>query len=117
MDLRKAFDTVSHKMVTVERDSAVSAGQVGRRCVSSHKILLKKLYHYGIRGPAHSLLCSYLANRQQFVSANSYNYTTRPINIGVPQGSILDPFSSSYMLTIFEMLYPVKQACLLMILV
>ena len=67
MDLRKAFDTVSHK------------------------ILLKKLCHYGIRGTAHSLLYSYLSNRQQFVSANSYNSTTRPINIGVPQGSILGP--------------------------
>ena len=67
MDLCKAFDTVSHKM------------------------LLKKPYRYGIRGPAHSLLCSYLSNRQQFVSANSYNSTTRPINIGVPKGSILGP--------------------------
>ena len=67
IDLRKAFDTVSHK------------------------ILLKKLYHYDIRGPAHSLLCSYLSNRRQFVSANSYNSTTRPNNIGVPQGSILGP--------------------------
>ena len=57
----------------------------------SHKILLKKLYHYGIRGPVHSLLRSYLLNRQQFVSANFYNSTTRPINIGVPQGSILGP--------------------------
>ena len=57
----------------------------------SYKILLKKLYYYGIRGPAHSLLCSYLSNRQQFVSANSYNSTTRPINIGVPQGYNLGP--------------------------
>jgi len=32
MDLRKAFDTCSHK------------------------ILLEKLYHYGIRGPAHDLI-------------------------------------------------------------
>ena len=81
MDFRKAFDTVSHK------------------------ILLKKIYHYGIRGPAHSLLCSYFSNRQQFVSANSYNSTTRSINIGVPQGSILGPlFFLIYMLTIFQML-------------
>lgn len=67
MDLRKAFDTVSHK------------------------ILLQKLYHYGIRGPAHSLIESYLSTRQQFVSLNNVNSATKPINIGVPQGSILGP--------------------------
>ena len=67
MDFCEAFDTVSRK------------------------ILLKKFYHYGIRGPAHSLLCSYFSNRQQCASANSYNSTTRPINIRVPQDSILGP--------------------------
>ena len=44
MDFRKAFDTVCHK------------------------ILLDKLYHYGIRGPAHSLIENYLYKRQQFVT-------------------------------------------------
>ena len=42
LDLQKAFDTVSHN------------------------ILLLKLYHYGIRGPPHQLLVSYLSNRQQY---------------------------------------------------
>ena len=80
MDLRKAFDTVSHH------------------------ILLHKLYHYGVRGPAHSLIESYLTSRKQFVSINnqqSYRRArhcflivnqqscTKSINIGVPQGSIL----------------------------
>ena len=39
MDLRKAFDTVSHQ------------------------IWLQKLLHYGIRGPAYCLIESYLSNR------------------------------------------------------
>ena len=65
IDLRKAFDTVSHP------------------------ILLHKLYHYGIRGPAFSLLESYLSYRCQFVSLNNCHSSSKPINIGVPQGSIL----------------------------
>ena len=67
MDLRKAFDTVSHP------------------------ILLHKLYHYGIRGPAFSLLESYLSYCCQFVPLNNCHSYSKPINIGVPQGSILGP--------------------------
>ena len=67
IDLRKAFDNVSHK------------------------ILLQKLYHYGIRGPAHNLIKSYLSSRYQFVSHNSTTSSSKAINIGVPQGSILGP--------------------------
>ena len=67
MDFRKAFDTVSHK------------------------ILLNKLYHYGIRGPAHKLMESYLSERKQYVIIKNSSSSTRSINIGVPQGSILGP--------------------------
>ena len=65
MDLRKAFDT------------------------ASHKILLYKLHHYGIRGPAYALIESYLTSRNQFVTFSNTSSSTKPINIGVPQGSIL----------------------------
>ena len=67
MDFRKAFDTVCYK------------------------ILLDKLYHYGIRGPAHSLIENYLYRRQQFVTINNASYLYKAINIIVPQGSILGP--------------------------
>ena len=60
MDLRKAFDTVSHQ------------------------ILLQKLLHYGIRGPAYCLVESYLSNRQQFVSINNSASFLKSISIGVP---------------------------------
>ena len=65
MDLKKAFDNVSHK------------------------IMLKRLCHYGIRGPVYDLIGSYLFNRNQFVSINKHCSSSKPINIGVPQGSIL----------------------------
>ena len=67
MDLRKAFDTVSHP------------------------IILPKLYHNGIRGPAFSLLESNLFYCLQFVSLNNCHSSSKPINVGVPQSSILGP--------------------------
>ena len=67
MDLRKAFDTLSHP------------------------IFLHKLYHYGICGPAFSLLESYLSNRCQFASLNNCHSTSKPVNIGCPKGFILEP--------------------------
>ena len=56
-----------------------------------HKILLNKLYHYGIRGIAHDWIKSYLMNREQFVHIRGKNSTTKVLEYGVPQGSILGP--------------------------
>jgi hypothetical protein len=67
IDFAKAFDTVNHD------------------------ILLKKLYHYGIRGVAYNWLESYLTNRKQFCTYNGTKSTLTTISCGVPQGSILGP--------------------------
>ena len=56
-----------------------------------HKILLNKLEHYGIRGPALKWLESYLSNRKQYVSVNGAESTSLILEHGVPQGSILGP--------------------------
>ena len=67
VDFQKAFDTVNHK------------------------ILLKKLEHYGVRGIANKWFSSYLANRQQYVTINGIKSETKQIIHGVPQGSVLGP--------------------------
>jgi hypothetical protein len=67
LDLSKAFDTVDHD------------------------ILLNKLSKVGIRGCSLQWFKSYLTNRVQYVEVNGTQSTSLPINIGVPQGSILGP--------------------------
>ncbi len=67
LDLKKAFDTVNHK------------------------ILLDKLNDYGFRGKVLDLFTSYLTNRKQFTLVQEKSSTLKPLICGVPQGSVLGP--------------------------
>ena len=67
LDLKKAFDTVSHK------------------------ILLKKLEYYGVKGVALKLFESYLTNRKQITVIEDCVSVMDIIEWGVPQGSVLGP--------------------------
>ena len=67
IDFRKAFDTVPHD------------------------ILLKKLYHYGIRGSILKWFQSYLTGRTQSTRFGEHTSSNTPISVGLPQGSVLGP--------------------------
>ena len=67
LDFKKAFDTVCHK------------------------IFLRKLEHYGIRGQALKLLNSFLHTRHQYVFYQNMRLETLINRVGVPRGSNLGP--------------------------
>ena len=67
LDLKKAFDTVDHK------------------------ILLSKLGKYGIRNLGQKFLKSYLEGRQQVTKIEQHRSAPLLVTCGVPQGSILGP--------------------------
>ena len=67
LDLKKAFDTVDHR------------------------IMIRKLYAYGIRGSILNWFISYLEDRSQYVAFDEAHSSTQPIKCGIPQGSILGP--------------------------
>ena len=58
-------------------------------CVD-HNILLSKLKRYGIHETALQWINSYLSDREHFVSWNQTHSPLLNLNIGVPQGSIIE---------------------------
>ena len=93
LDFSKAFDTVNHT------------------------VLLKKLYHYGIRENALEWFESYLSGRQQNITYNGYTSSTKYITCGVPQGSILGPLLFFLFISMIYKRYVIHlpRYCLLMI--
>lgn len=57
-------------------------------CIS-YEIFLSKLRFYGFYDNSYQLLRSNLYSRQQFTQINKKKSATKPINSGVPQGSVL----------------------------
>jgi hypothetical protein len=87
IDLRKAFDTVDHK------------------------ILIHKLHNLGIRGLPLTLFISYLTDRSQSTWYNGFSSSSLPILSGVPQGSILGPLL--YILYVNDFAYSIPSKTVL----
>ena len=69
IDLKKAFDT------------------------ANQELLLKKCEHYGLRGTVLKMFESYLKDQLQFIKIGKVESEKKGVECGVPQGSILGPFS------------------------
>ena len=67
LDFSKAFDTINHR------------------------ILLDKMYKYGVRGNPLKWFSSYITGRYQFVKIGDVKSSPKLITCGVPQGSTLGP--------------------------
>ena len=78
LDLKKAFDTVDLK------------------------ILIDKLFEYGIKGKEREWFKSYLSGRKQFCSVNGERSKTEGVVCGIPQGSCLGPLLFIVYLNDFE---------------
>jgi hypothetical protein len=67
LDFSKAFDTVPHQR------------------------LLQKMYHYGIKGNILKWVSGWLTQRHQRVCVDGEESINKPVQSGVPQGTVLGP--------------------------
>ena len=99
---RKGFSTQQSLLALLEKwKRSIDRGKVFGALLTdlskafdclNHDLLIAKLNAYGFTLPAFRLINEYLSNRKQRARISSPYSTWMEIVLGVPQGSILDPF-------------------------
>jgi len=85
--LNKIYDNIDKK----QKPLAVFLDLTKAFDLVSHKILLKKLQSLGIRGIVYRLFCNYLFGRSQKVRIKDSLSEVCTVKRGVPQGTVLGP--------------------------
>ena len=87
------IDRITNKMDTTEIPLNICIVLSKAFDTIDDSILLNKLKYYGLKGPTLNLFQSYLSrpNRKQYTEIEDTTSTILPIQVGVPQGSILGP--------------------------
>ena len=85
------IESIAHSIDTKQHCAGVFIGLKKAFDTVNHKLLVEKLSFYGVSGIANTWLENYLMNRKQYVVVDNQASSMQFIKCGVPQGSVLGP--------------------------
>ena len=89
--LLQHFDKILNNLLNNNDTDAIYLDYAKAFDKVNHKILLQKVWAYGIRGKVYSWIESFLTDRTQVVGVNGVHSFIAKVLSGVPQGTVLGP--------------------------